>query len=177
MTRSQTIMCQHNKTVDDWRTGDEVCLSCGVVVGNIMLDSNMHTERAVIYLNHDEDIVHLKKLCDKIPCTDICTEHIIATYKKFKRKSQLQKDYLYAASIYSTLNKENCSKSIEYVCNLCSVKTKKFWKLIKNLDIEYTVKTTNMTEYYLQNFKFSYNDIKAINNIIDKLCLLYNLNF
>ena len=161
--------CSHTDTIEDFHTGDEICLYCGLVIAKIMINDYRISNDFIKVIENDDDVCHLKKLCDKIPCNDFCFEKILSTYKNYRNTSKIAKKYLFAAAIFSTLNKENCSKSIEYISNLCSVKNNKFWKYLRQLDVEYSCNTKHMSEFFLQKLKLNYNDIKAINITVDKL--------
>ena len=39
------MLCQHENTVDDHRSGDVICLACGVVVEKVMLYSNNKADK------------------------------------------------------------------------------------------------------------------------------------
>jgi transcription initiation factor TFIIIB Brf1 subunit/transcription initiation factor TFIIB len=129
-------MCEHKETVDDYSTGDCVCIICGLVIDQCYSDvscgENIRTSAEAIWRTYFLEICANLNLSESV-ATDCF--YLFQRYSKSLVYKRFRKRDLAAYSLYRTVLNNGVGKTVEEVCLFAGVPTQSVWKIEKEIQL------------------------------------------
>jgi transcription initiation factor TFIIIB Brf1 subunit/transcription initiation factor TFIIB len=172
--------CTHLETIEDDRTGDCVCILCGLVVGQLFYTAFEEKKNVLQDVNNFKDVNNfIQDVCANCNISRNVADISFQHFQKLKSSitKKISNFHLATYAIYDILNQWGIPRPPEEICFYTGTRVNKLFA-IKSL-IKFST-TTNNPKDYVSRFRSSlgltYTDAKNIDIIIDEISeLLGNL--
>lgn len=169
--------CLHNQTVDDEREGNSICISCGLVLQPIFLETSWETEKRQS-MHFDQDLkgrsreFFFRDLGANAHICESITHDAGLYYDKIKNnlkdhKPKFNDNVLAAYALYETLSKHKVSRSVQEIEYLTGSKPGKMFAVESALNL---TETLNCPLHFVSRFcsmlQLSFIDETIIRNIV-----------
>ena len=169
---TQGEICLHNNTIDDEKSGDNICLSCGLVLDKIFKDSNQKYRAydAPSYINIREFIYDVCENGTVAKSTAVYAYHYFESIKPLLAPCNFKDKLLASYAIYYALNKHHTPRTPEEVQYFTGCNAADLWHVEGKLSL---LDTNNSPLEYVNRFAsllgLSYYDMKCIKHLIMEL--------
>ena len=173
--------CSHEKTIDDYNTGDTICTDCGTVTFDKIFDfvpNNTHSNEESDF-NFNEIFQFIKNVCDNMHLPNNIADETFSYYKKIlikmpKRKFPLK--HLAAFSFYMTLNLMNCSRIPDEIEFYTGVSKKVFFKIESFFPSSQIYNnTTDLVNLYCSSLDLKFKDVFKISITVEEMSQFENI--
>ena len=169
--------CDHiDSTIDDFQTGDTVCTSCGLCIGQLFLPSFEEEKKVSFNVRKDHisaDVLDL--ICtvsDKFHVCDQMRSRAIQIAQSLDISMRRRSAAIIAGyAIYNTFLENNCPRSFNEISAILCIKSSEIWKLCKMKNNNFVVKTlpSELSARMLSSLNLSYSSQKIISKMADFL--------
>ena len=164
--------CDHQQVVDDFSSGDSVCVDCGLVLDKIYLHHSNIIKNETHLSHNSLDII--ERMCAKCNIENENIKNVITKkwqdLKKIWRKNVCTES-LAMVCIYIGLIESKSPRPLSHLCEQTNVNIKNVWQYLKANDSFY--KPNLMCEYFLHTLNLSFKDIEEIRKMVKRYESMY----
>ena len=141
-------MCLHEETIDDWRTGESVCLNCGVVLSKVVSNSRNTTSLPLFPASSSSSSSSSYQLLADVCANNHVSNCVLHTaddwlceQKRKKAKIGTCENVWCAAALHKAFFIHDCSRTMQEVANMFCTTKSAIWNLKKSIRGEAIVET------------------------------------
>jgi transcription initiation factor TFIIIB Brf1 subunit/transcription initiation factor TFIIB len=174
--------CLHSQNLADDRTGDIICILCGLVLEPLFAEQeHARGGRMESATGEGEVAAFMRDVAAQSHISARVVDLSLSYFHKIRQRLESHRPkftahILAAYCLYEISSKEGVSRTVEEIAYFAGCSTNKLWSVESALNLEETLNSpSDYVDRYCNQLEMSYAQSKEVHKVLDKLPFLQDM--